>query len=317
MAYLKSIFVVLCLLSVILMTWFIGPFSHPVVEHPESMYFYEYEPVYKQNFDFTLRERLKCEDNLFLVILVTSRLQELKARQAIRQTWGSQKSWWGNQVRTLFLLGQGEETEGNSVLSIEDESVLYGDILRQDFLDSYNNLTLKTIMGFRWVAEFCSNAHYVMKTDSDVFVNTGNLVKFLLSSNASGNFITGYPFVDNPALRKVFLKNYISYEDYPFKTYPPYLSGLGYVLDTRLAVRVYEMMSHIKPIKFEDVYVGLCLNRLGVNISMPEDTNLFFLKKISFDICKYKHLIAVHGIYPQEMITFWQEITRETTVTCS
>lgn len=99
------------------------------------------------------------------------------------------------------------------------------------------------------------------------------------------------------------------------KVYPLYLSGLGYVLDTRLARRVYEMMGHIKPIKFEDVYVGICLNVLGVDIHIPEDTELFFLYKISFDVCKYKHLIAAHSISPRKMIEFWQKI-RDGSVHC-
>uniref|UniRef100_A0A8D2IPM5 Hexosyltransferase n=1 Tax=Varanus komodoensis TaxID=61221 RepID=A0A8D2IPM5_VARKO len=198
----------------------------------------------------------------------------------------------------------------------KDESILYGDIIQQDFVDSYDNLTLKTIMAFRWLTEFCSNARYVMETDADVFINVGNLVKLLLNSNASENLITGYPLIENQVYRGFYTKNFISYDEYPFKVYPPYLSGFGYVLDMRLARKVYEMMSHVKPIKFEDAYVGICLKILGVNITIPADPELFFLYQINFDVCKYKHLIAVHGISPEEMITFWQKLTKETSVSC-
>nr|XP_060098690.1 UDP-GalNAc:beta-1,3-N-acetylgalactosaminyltransferase 1-like [Heteronotia binoei] len=313
---LKRVFWSVSLISAILTICYMAIPSHPVIEHINWMYFYEYEPVYKQKFVFTLREQIKCEEsNPFLVILVTSRPADVKARQTIRITWGSQKSWWGNQVQTLFLLGQGGETEDSLTLSIEDESILYGDIIRQDFLDTYNNLTLKTIMAFRWVAEFCPNTQYVMKTDSDVFINTGNLVKFLLKQNASENFIVGYPLINNLAKRVFFLKTYISYSEYPFDVYPPYCSGFGYILNSRLACRVYEMMHHVKPIKFEDVYVGICLNILGESVYIAEDAE-FFLKRISFDICKYKHLIAVHGISSDEMIRYWQDIMQETSVSC-
>eukprot|EP00069_Balaena_mysticetus_P011564 bmy_01348T0 len=127
-------------------------------------------------------------------------------------------------------------------LSLEDEHLLYGNII-QDFLDTYNNLTLKTIMAFKWVTEFCPNARYITKRDTDVFINTGNL-------------------------------------GYPFKVFPPYCSGLGYIISRNLVPRIYEMMSHVKPIKFEDVYVGICLTLLKVDIHIPEDTNLFFLYRI-------------------------------------
>ncbi|XP_048361035.1 UDP-GalNAc:beta-1,3-N-acetylgalactosaminyltransferase 1 [Sphaerodactylus townsendi] len=315
--HLKKIFWSLSLISAILTICYVGIPSRAVIEHINWIYFYEYQPVYKQKFVFTLRERMKCEEsNPFLVILVTSRPADLKARQAIRVTWGSEKSWWGKQVWTLFLLGRSRETEDSSTVSIEDESILYGDIICQDFLDTYDNLTLKTIMAFRWVAEFCSNTQYVMKTDSDVFINTGNLVKFLLKQNASENFITGYPFFNSHPNRVLYMKTYVSYDEYPFNSYPPYCSGFVYILNTRLACRVYEMMHHVKPIKIEDVYVGICLNILGESIYIPEDAELFFLYRVNFEICKYKHLIAAHGISSHEMIRYWQEIVKETSVPC-
>nr|XP_028587274.1 UDP-GalNAc:beta-1,3-N-acetylgalactosaminyltransferase 1 isoform X3 [Podarcis muralis] len=314
---LRKVFFGLSLASVIFTAWYMVVPSHNVAEYNNWMYFYDYEPIHKQDFLFTLRERSKCEDNNpFLIILVTSRPTDVRVRQAIRVTWGSQRSWWGNQVLTLFLLGKGAESDDPASLSIEDESILYGDIIQQDFIDTYNNLSLKTIMAFRWVTEFCSSAKYVMKADSDVFINTGNLVKFLLNLNASENFITGYPLVNSFSYRGFYKKTYISYTEYPFRRYPPYLSGLGYVFDTRLAAKVYKMMAHVKPIKFEDVYVGICLNILGVNISIAEDKELFYLYRIGFDVCKFKHLIAVHGVSPQEMVFFWQEITRETSLLC-
>ncbi|NXL63760.1 B3GL1 acetylgalactosaminyltransferase, partial [Chordeiles acutipennis] len=315
---LKWIFLFLLVFSLITIWYIITFSSNTVIEHINLMYFYEYEPVYKQRYLFTLRERSKCEDiNPFLVILVSSRPKDAKARQAIRITWGSQSFWWGHRVLTLFLLGQDTPREANAAaLSVEDESILYGDIIRQDFLDTYDNLTLKTIMAFRWVSEFCPKARFLMKTDADVFINTGNLVKFLLKLNSSENVFTGYPLIDNFACRGFYKKTYIPYHEYPFKLYPPYCSGMGYILDGKLALRIYELMSHIKPIKFEDVYVGICLNLLKVNISIPEDKQQFFLYKINFDICKYRHLIAVHGMTSSEIIRFWQDLSSDTSVTC-
>lgn len=314
---LKWIFFFLLIFSAVTM-WYITFSSNAVVAHVNSMYFYEYEPVYKQAYLFTSRQHLKCKDiNPFLVILVSSRPKDVKSRQAIRITWGSESFWWGHRVLTLFLLGQEMETEDSSAaLSVEDEIILYGDIIRQDFVDTYNNLTLKTIMAFRWVSEFCSNARFIMKTDTDVFINTGNLVKFLLQFNSSESIFTGYPLIDNVAYRGFYQKTYISYDEYPFKFYPPYCSGMGYVLDGKLALRIYELMGHIKPIKFEDVYVGICLNILKVTISIPEGNQQFFIDKINFDICKYRRLIAVHGITPSEMIRFWKDLSSVISVTC-
>ncbi|NXD80602.1 B3GL1 acetylgalactosaminyltransferase, partial [Halcyon senegalensis] len=317
MRILRWIFLFLLLSSVLTM-WYVIFSPNAVSEHTNVMYFYEYEPIYKQRYLFTLREDLKCNEiNPFLVILVTSHPKDVRSRQAIRITWASQNFWWGHRILTLFLLGEDTEREDNAAeLSVEDESILYGDIIRQDFIDTYDNLTLKTIMAFRWVAEFCSNARFLMKTDADVFINTANLVKHLLKLNSSENVFTGYPLIDNFAYRGFYKKRYISYDEYPFRLYPPYCSGMGYIVDTKLALRIYELMGHIKPIKFEDVYVGICLNILKVNISVPEDKQQFFLNRINFDICKYRHLIAVHGITASEIIGFWQDLSSNTSVTC-
>ncbi|KAM5334847.1 UDP-GalNAc:beta-1,3-N-acetylgalactosaminyltransferase 1 [Glossophaga mutica] len=312
---LKWSLLLLSLLSFLVM-WYLSLPQYNVIERVNWMYFYEYEPIYRQNFHFTLQERSNCShQNPFLVILVTSHPSDVKARQAVRVTWGEKKSWWGYEVLTFFLLGQQAEKEDKVLaLSLEDEHLLYGDIIRQDFLDTYNNLTLKTIMAFRWVTEFCPNAKYVMKTDTDVFINTGNLVKYLLNLNQSEKFFTGYPLIDNYSYRGIiYQKHRISYQEYPFKVYPPYCSGFGYIMSRDLVPKIYEMMSHVKPIKIEDVYVGICLNLLKVDIHIPEDTNLFFIYRIHLDVCQLRRLIAAHGFSSKEIITFWQVMLRNTT----
>ncbi|XP_077040319.1 UDP-GalNAc:beta-1,3-N-acetylgalactosaminyltransferase 1 [Agelaius phoeniceus] len=314
---LKWIFVCLVVFSTITV-WYIMSSPRAALETVNPLYFYEYEPVHRQPRPFTLRPRPTCTDlRPFLVILVASSPGDLKARQAIRITWGSRDSWWGQRILTLFLLGQDTQREDRvAALAVEDESILYGDIIRQDFVDTYDNLTLKTIMAFQWFSEFCSSARFFMKTDADVFINTPNLVQLLLQLNSSENVFTGYPLIDNFAYRGADRKRFISYQEYPFRLYPPYCSGLGYILDGKLALRTYELMSHVRPLKFEDVYVGICLNILKVNITLPQDAEQFFLYKIDFDICKYRRLIAVHGLTSSELIQFWQDLSANTSKPC-
>ncbi|XP_044523642.1 UDP-GalNAc:beta-1,3-N-acetylgalactosaminyltransferase 1 [Gracilinanus agilis] len=305
----------LCFLTVA-MVWYLNLPSYTVIESFNWMYFYEYKPIYRQQFAFTLREQLPCsEQDPFLVILVASRPADVKARQAIRMTWGAKRTWWGQEVATFFLLGHQAEPEENVLtLSIRDESALYGDMIRQDFIDTYDNLTLKTIMAFRWVAEFCPRAKYVMKADADVFIHPGNLVKYLLTCNQSENFYTGYPFLENYSKREFFRKTYIPYEEYPFRTFPPYCSGLGYVLSVDLALRVYEMMAHVKPIRLEDAYIGIILGILKVDIHLPESSDLFYLYWFKFwfrfNTCKFKRLIAAHGFSPRQLIQYWQLVRK-------
>ena len=64
-------------------------------------------------------------------------------------------------------------------MKIKAESFIYGDIIQENFIDGYYNLTLKTIMGFKWSSKYCSNAKFIMKLDDDVVVNTFDLLNYL------------------------------------------------------------------------------------------------------------------------------------------
>lgn len=59
------------------------------------------------------------------------------------------------RVETIFLVGQ---TISNEIQAkIIEESQSHQDIIQESFLDSYNNLTVKTIMMLKWVNDNCAD----------------------------------------------------------------------------------------------------------------------------------------------------------------
>lgn len=110
-----------------------------------------------------------------LLILITSAPTHRDARLAIRQTWGHYAS--RRDIAMAFVLG------ATNIQSIEDsleaESYMYSDIIRGRFIDSYNNLTLKTISSLEWVDTYCPRAAFVLKTDDDMFINVLRLMAFI------------------------------------------------------------------------------------------------------------------------------------------
>ena len=46
---------------------------------------------------------------------------------------------------------------------IEEEHKLYGDIVQGSFIENYKNLTLKGIMGLKWVSQHCQEAAFAIK----------------------------------------------------------------------------------------------------------------------------------------------------------
>ena len=158
------------------------------------------------------------------------------------------------------MIGQSAEKEVNS--AIRHESKLYGDIVQNNFTDAYFNLTTKTIMGFRWVSTYCSNAKYTLKVDDDVVVNINRLLKFLNDISTNDNFQTNKimcRFYEHGAavMRNKTSKFYLSKEEHPQDFFVPYCDGPSYMLTTDLTKKMYELSFYTKQFKFEDVYMGV------------------------------------------------------------
>ena len=113
------------------------------------------------------------------VYLVKSAISNVKNRNAIRKTWGYAKRFADVQIRTVFLLGSDVSSESGVQTNIDSENEKYHDIIQGDFIDTYYNNTLKTLMGMKWAAEFCQNSRFYFFVDDDFYVSTRNLLRFL------------------------------------------------------------------------------------------------------------------------------------------
>lgn len=245
----------------------------------------------------------------FLVFLVPVAPQEAEARQAVRRTWGAP----GRDTLTLFFSGLPKEALLSPLQRVlEKESQQHGDIIQMDFLDSYWNLTIKTMLMMKWLVDHCPNSSYAMKVDSDIFVNVFYLIQRLRSSPRVG-FITGSVIRDGSPRRDPSSKWYLSKELYLEDSFPPYVSGAGYVFSTDLAARISWASRFVRVIPLEDVYVGLCLRVLGVrpvySYSLPRFRSLFEVQKLEYDRCTFAGLIIVNRFKPSELLQVWQDFS--------
>lgn len=265
-------------------------------------------------FAYIINEQDKCSESTplpFLVLLIATEARQVEARNAIRQTWGNESVAPTLGFIRLFLLGK---TEGELGLvqqrMLESESRRYHDIIQQDFLDSYKNLTVKTLMGINWVATYCPQAAYVMKTDSDMFVNTEYLIQKLLRPDLKHrqNYFTGNNMRGFAPNRNKNSKWYMPPESYPGNKYPTFCSGTGYVFSGDLARKIYRISLNIRYLHLEDVYVGVCLAQLGIEPTPPPNEFLFNHWRVSYSSCKYSHLITSHGFHPNELLKYWHHL---------
>ena len=67
----------------------------------------------------------------------------------------------------VFLLGNSDKDDFSTTLV--NEANTHGDILIGDFADTYDNLPIKTYLGFQYFANECRNKKYVVFQDSDAF----------------------------------------------------------------------------------------------------------------------------------------------------
>lgn len=149
------------------------------------------QPINVYNFTFLSDCRQKCrddDDNVIvprLVFIVKSAMQNVHRRNAIRQSWGFEKRFSDVAIRTVFNLGISDPStfqthQYNELqLGIDKEREQYGDIIQSNFIDSYFNNTIKTMMGLRWAIEYCPRSRFFMFVDDDFYVSTKNVLRFL------------------------------------------------------------------------------------------------------------------------------------------
>jgi hypothetical protein len=84
--------------------------------------------------------------HLLLVAFVPISIGNFAGRQLIRQTWSNPSMIKNANMKLVFMLGNTANT--TLVKEAEFESELYDDIVQEDFVDAYKNLTLKTSMHY-------------------------------------------------------------------------------------------------------------------------------------------------------------------------
>ncbi|XP_019387184.1 PREDICTED: beta-1,3-galactosyltransferase 1-like [Crocodylus porosus] len=267
--------------------------------------------IYPHPFQFLINEKDKCKKKTpFLVLLISTKADEKQHREAIRKTWGNESVVPGIKILCLFMLGFSDKDQNENILQ---ESRKYHDIIQQDFLDTYKNLTLKTMMGIKWIATYCNGTSFIMKTDSNVFVNTIYLIQEVLRpiKSPSQYFFTGCLMKNYEPNRNPDSKWYMPKELYPSDRYPDFCSGTGYVFSRAVVPKILSASLKVKYVHLEDIYVALCLERQGITISPPLKQSFFNIYRVPFVTCVYSNIITSHGIDPTEQITFWQTLQKK------
>ncbi|XP_076585530.1 beta-1,3-galactosyltransferase 5-like [Chaetodon auriga] len=286
-----------------------GPSSAAVAE-PQWQDPGPYHVAYPQNYTFIMDETLTCKRTTpFLLLMVPVAPGDVAARDAIRRTWGNEKLVLGQLVETVFILGLPGGTDAEQQQEkLEQENLQHRDLIQSNFQDSYRNLTIKTMVMLEWLAAHCVRASYAIKIDSDMLLHVQNLVKLLLDpSTVKQNYMTGLVWWHSPVLRNPFNKFYMPRDVIAEPEYPPYPLGMAYVMSLDLPGKILGVSPQIKPLYIEDVYLGMCLKRLGISPTDPPENTMFIVDPLHpLSGCSLSKVIAVTTTSIPQMASYWQ-----------
>ena len=127
--------------------------------------------------------------NLRLLIVVVSAVGHTKRRQFIRRHFADESH---HRRKLIFLVGSVIRNGDHFVAEkLKNESLQHADIVQVGVIDSYGNLTLKSVALLHWVYTHCPKADYILKIDDDVFVNNKALEEQLDQFNRSKGHLYG------------------------------------------------------------------------------------------------------------------------------
>ena len=249
---------------------------------------------YSQNRDYDLIQGAadKCQNKVFLLLVVRS-VCEFKARRAfIRSTWGNEnwaKSHLNVETRLLFLLGSC--ASGEEKRRVLEEGKHHNDMLQWDFRDELRNLTLKDLLFFQWFTRECRDARWVYKGDDDVFVHTPNLIRYLRNGEFPGDFVVGNVMLKSPRITRPHSRYHVPNYLYPRKFYPPYVSGGCNLMGGPLVVKLLTASLTTRIYPMDDAFVGSLMTKIGVS---PDNDGRF--KVYRGQSCDLSRDLACHRV---------------------
>ncbi|XP_046882973.1 lactosylceramide 1,3-N-acetyl-beta-D-glucosaminyltransferase B [Hypomesus transpacificus] len=324
-------------LSVVMVCW--EQLDSSVVSHVKS-YSYRYlinrytfinksftiprkEALSFSNYRYRLNHPDKCSgQDVLLLLFVKTSPENTERRRAIRSTWGNEtyiRQALGVNVRVVFALGVPQSKQQHQALgersrlglqeTLVREDRLHGDLVQQDFVDTFHNLTLKLIMQFRWAHAHCGHARFLMTADDDIFVHMPNLVRYLQEEAKRGvtDFWVGRVHRGAPPIRRKDSKYYVPFEMYQWTSYPDYTAGAGYVVSRDVADKIYQASLTLNAsLYIDDVFMGICANAMGVS---PQEHVYFSGEgKAPYHLCIYDKMMTSHG-HVADIYHLWKAAT--------
>ncbi|KAF0302032.1 Beta-1,3-galactosyltransferase 5 [Amphibalanus amphitrite] len=254
--------------------------------------------VNRASFDRLREPAGNCPPDTALLVLVTSAADQLGASPG-----GARHVGWLRPPARPRGVSSGRPVNQDDTELLRTEADRHGDILQENFRDSYHNLTLKTMMGLRWAEERCPQAKFVVKTDDDIYWNLPLLMSHLDSLNEN-RFITG-------CIKQLSAPAALSADGRPAPPgHPQFAAGAGYVVSGDLVADLYQAALRVPLLPVEDVFItGYCAKM--AQAWPPKHHTGFSCGDILSDDCDLVQLFNAHKITPARQYLIWEKFSTE------
>ncbi|XP_069104044.1 lactosylceramide 1,3-N-acetyl-beta-D-glucosaminyltransferase-like [Argopecten irradians] len=207
------------------------------------------------NCNFKLKKNAKKN----MLVLVKSYVGNIAQRVALRTLWNNTKD---SNMRRVFMLGYQRPHQ----LAVDNESRKYHDIIQENFVDDYMNNTFKTIMAYNWATKYCRRAHVILFLDDDYLVNMTVMAAHVRTvyQNQSSGLYTGTLAKHAPPYRDKNERWYLTYKQYPYDEFPPYVGGGAYVVSFDVAKKFKYAFPYVQYMGIDDVYLGIVAKKLDI-----------------------------------------------------
>ncbi|XP_012940908.1 lactosylceramide 1,3-N-acetyl-beta-D-glucosaminyltransferase [Aplysia californica] len=186
-----------------------------------------------------------------------------------------------HKAKMLFFVGRPNKENVTIQRQLEKEAKTYGDMALLDFEDTYKNILTKHLSMLNWTMAYCSSAMYVIRTDDDARVDAAKMVSAMWSiRRQTENFVVGVQHVGQKPIRYNKHRYYLSLEDFPDPTFPPYVLGgaIGYPMTT--VHLLYQAALRLRPVWLDDVFItGICTRALNVPVISHSNFTFVHMKK--------------------------------------
>ncbi|CAH9080371.1 unnamed protein product [Cuscuta europaea] len=253
---------------------------------------------------------LSGKKQLTMLIGVFSMGNNFERRMALRRTWMQYEAVRSGQVAVRFFIGLHTSKQVN--LEIWKEAQTYKDIQLMPFVDYYTLLNLKTvaicILGVKFLP-----ANYIMKTDDDAFVRIDEILSSLKDKHSTSLLYGRVAFESSPHRDKEN-KWYISTEEWPHSSYPPWAHGPGYIISRDIAKFIVQghKKRDLMLFKLEDVAVGIWIKEFkqkGHKVKYVHDDRFYN------DGCESNYILA-HYQNPRMVLCLWEKLQKENQPNC-